>query len=354
MNIIIPPDKVHAWVSRYFPNYKQRKSGAELRINNPFNGDTNYHLNISTEKAACHDFRGNSWAGHNSNGVPQKCTFLRFVQLYLIQSRGRCTFAEAVADVLGASSGALAQIKWHKTHAIPEQQEKTSLKLPDGIQKFDVQSKLSDSLMSWLSSRGVDLAKIYKYNIMYSGFDVVWPYYEYDDDPVYWQSRSRLNKVFRFPPESIGVTKSQFLYGFDQIEPASHLIITESIFNTLTLEDQCVASGGATLGEMQIKKIQLLGPKDGVILAPDHDKAGIESIEHNSKLLRKLGYKIFYALPPIVKLPSGKSSNDWNDLVQVMSIPEIQKIFESSIKRLNDQQEKYLNNRLKQLFAIPR
>jgi hypothetical protein len=357
MDIPIPPEKIAAWVYKYFPDCKPRKGGDELRICNPFDGDTGYHFNISCVKGKVHDWRGDSaWVGYNPNtGKLNYRTFARFVQIYLTHKRGRCSFSEAIQDILGVASGARALFKWHKTRLIPECKETVSLALPEGTTEFGkTQPKLVAGLLSWLASRGVDDRKINKYRIMYSGLDVVWPYYEYDSEPVYWQSRSRINKIFRFPPESIGVTKGQFLYGFDQIEPASFLIITESIFNCLTIEDQCVASGGASLTDMQSKKIRLLGPKDGIILAPDHDKAGIVSIAHNASILQSLNYKIYYTLPPIVKLPDDKMSNDWNDLVKVASTAEIRKTFEMSVKPYNLQARLYLENRLRQLEMVPK
>ena len=351
MYIPIPPDKITAWVYKYFPDCKPRKGGDELRINNPFDGDDGYHFNVSVLKAYVHDWRGDaSWVGFNPNtGKMQYRTFIRFVQQYLTQQRGRCSFSEALQDVLGASSGALTLLKWHRTRLLPETKETASLALPNGTAEFgETQPKLVSGLLSWLLSRGVDSRIIKKYRIMYSGLDVVWPYYEYED-LVYWQTRSRVNKIFRFPPESVGVTKGQFFYGFDQVEPASWVIITESIFNCLTLEDQCLATGGASLTQIQAKKIKLLGPKHGIILAPDNDKAGIESVFHNAALLQPLDYKIFYALPPIVKLPDGKMSNDWNDLVKVASIAEVRQTFEKSVKPFNIQQKLFLDHKLRQL-----
>lgn len=355
MYVPIPPNKITAWIYKHFPDCKPRKGGEELRINNPFDGDTGHHFNISVLKGYTHDWRGDEgWAGFNPNtGKINKRTFLRFVQQYLIQQRGRCSFPEAVQDVLGASSGALALLKWHRTRLLPESKETASLELPEGTTEFGRGTKLETGLCAWLASRGVDDRKIKKYRIMYSGLNVVWPYYEYDPTPVYWQSRSRINKVFRFPPESVGVTKGQFFYGFDQAEPASFIIITESIFGCLTLEDQCLATGGASITETQVKKLRLLGPKDGIILAPDNDKAGIESILHNATLLQPLGYKLFYALPPIVKLPDDQLSKDWNDLVKVANAAEIRKTFEISVKPLNLQQRLYLEHRLKRVAAAP-
>jgi hypothetical protein len=356
MNIPIPPEKIAAWVYRNFPDCKPRKNGDELRICNPFNDDTGYHFNISCIKGYAHDWRGDSsWVGYNPNtGKLQYRTFIRFVQLYLTQKRGSCSFTEAIQDVLGASSGARALFKWQRTRLLPETKETVSLALPDGTAKFgQSQPKLIAGLVSWLNSRGVDDRKIKKYNIMHSGLDVVWPYYEYDPEPVYWQCRSRLNKVFRFPPENVGVTKGEFFYGFDQVEPASYVAITESIFVCLTLEDQCLATGGASMTHTQVQKLKLLGPRDGIILTPDNDKAGIESILHNAALIKPLGYKIFYALPPIVKLPDGSFSKDWNDLVKVASTAEIKKTFEISVKPLNMQQKLYLENRMKQLKIAP-
>jgi hypothetical protein len=153
--------------------------------------------------------------------------------------------------------------------------------------------------------------------MLHCGLAVVWPYYEYDE-LVYWQSRSRVNKEFLFPPESVGVIKTDFLYGFDQVEPASHIIITESIIDSQTVEEQCVATGGASLGSKQVRKIRALGPRDGIILAPDNDLAGLKSVLYNATLLRPLQTKLYVSLPPAIEYTNDDGeldfTTDWNEV----------------------------------------
>ena len=355
MNIKITPDQVTNWVLKNFPDCKPRKGGLELRINNPLMSDSGFNCNINIESLYVNDWRGNEWVGIDPRtGKRRYCTFLRFVQLYLTQQRGFCSFTEALQDVLGAATNARAILMRARRQVAQETQEKGTLKPPEGTTEFALEkpTKLERGLLSWLASRGVDEQKIKKYHIKHSGLDVVFLYYEYDEF-VYWQTRSRISKTFLFPSQDTGVTKGQFLYGFDQAEPASFLIITEAIFGTLTLEDQCLASGGASLTAAQVKKISLLGPRDGVILSPDNDKAGLESILANAALLKPYAFKLFYALPPALPSPKG-TTKDWNELVQDLEMPpkEVRAIFEKSVKPLTIQANLYLRDRLDQLKSI--
>ena len=365
MEIKIPPETIADWVYRNF-EVKPRKGGEELRIANPLVDDNGYHLNISITKAAVYDFRGNEWIGYlPETGKRRACTFIRFAQLYLEKTRGHCSFSEALADIFGSSTSAgsiLRQLR-NKTKTESPRQQEGAIVLPEGSVPFNFESpsKMDQSILSWLRGRGINDQKIKRYRLLRCGFDVVWPYYEWDAEPVYWQSRSRLNKKFLFPPENVGVTKGEFLFGFDLIEPASYLVIVEAIFCSMTLGDQVVASGGASLSPVQIKKIKAIGPKDGVILAADNDKAGLESILHNASLLRPLNYRLYYAIPPSIPFaddPNDKTK-DWNDLVTsrdgrppLMGDEEARKVFESSVKPFTIQARFYLQDRITQFKAI--
>ena len=177
--------------------------------------------------------------------------------------------------------------------------------------------------------------------------DVYWPYYEFDT-LVYWQSRSRLNKRFNFPQteiqddtgEIVAITegsKGDFLYGFDDIEPASYLIITEAIFDKHTLGQQTLASGGAVLTPKQVGKIRILGPRR-VILAPDNDAAGVKSIFANATLLINEKIPTYFSLPPKLKYSvdgEERVTKDWNELFTniKLSALEIRKMHDSNIKR---------------------
>src|SRR4051794_18181742 len=98
----IPPACVRAWVARHFP-YKERKGGQEIRICSPFSPDTGYNFEISTITPWVHDWRGDFWVGLDPNtGQRRKCTFIRFVQLYLTKVNGTCSYRAAVEDVMGS------------------------------------------------------------------------------------------------------------------------------------------------------------------------------------------------------------------------------------------------------------
>jgi len=311
----LKPEQIASWVKSNFPDHKERKGGAEIRIHNPFAEDTGYHLNISIDKALCHDWRGDDWVGISAaTGKRKKCTFLKFVQLHL-----NCSFFEALRNVLGASSDPRLFLRTQKASEDEESTEDSLLSLPEGTESLldSSQPKMASGILKWLAGRGIDKRRIEKYNMLHNGLAVVWPYYEYDE-LVYWQIRSRVNKEFLFPPESVGVIKTDFLYGFDQVEPASHIIITESIIDSQTVEEQCVATGGASLGPKQVRKVRALGPRDGIILAPDNDLAGLQSVLHNATLLRPLQMKLFVSIPPAIEYINdyGELSftTDWNEV----------------------------------------
>lgn len=320
----IPPDKIESWVAKYF-EYKKRhgKNGPELVIANPFYDNDKKKFNISLTKATCHDWRGDeNWAGPiNPKTGKRNCSFVQFVKSYL-----KCSFPQAVRAVLGAS-GDVSDFIGPKTQAdISEPKREASVALPGGVTLLaSSQDKQAKPLIKWLVGRGYSLEDIDKFALYHFGMDVFWPYFEFDEF-VYWQSRSRLNKRFNFPE---GTDKGNFLYGFDDVEPSSYLIITESIFDKYTLGDQVLASGGANLTEQQVRKIKLLGPKKGVILSPDNDKAGLASITYNRNLLCGLGFPVFHSVPP-------KFVKDWNELITgngCFSRAEAREIHDRAIKR---------------------
>lgn len=324
------PEQILAWVQANF-EYKTRKGGHELCICNPFDGDTGYNFNIDTGDGLCHDWRGDGWVGK------YKRTFLRFVQLYR-----KCTWTRAVKEVCGAStSTASLYYRLRQGDQAKEEAKEQSISLPPGSQKLleSDQPKMAGMLMKWLRSRGVDNDHIKIYDLHHQHDNVVWPYYEYDE-LVYWQSRNRLNKIYRFPDESVGVTKGMFLYGFDMVEPSDYAIVVEAIFGAHTLGEQTLASGGAVLTPMQVRKLRALNPVKGVILSPDNDKAGIGSLAANWELIKPY-FSVYYSLPPKIEYmdSDGKKqrTKDWNELYTdaKVSLPEIRVLFEKLVKPLS-------------------
>jgi hypothetical protein len=343
--IELPENKIRAWVAENF-EFKERKNGEWLLICSPFTSDTEFKMGINPKTGIVNYWPGNEWAGPvNPKTGKRNRHFLNFVRIFL-----NCSYTQAASAVLGKD------VRFYKT--APEQKEidPYQIELPKTARPFDLTPhKITSSLMKWLQSRGYTTEEILANKLHYSmSMEVYWPYYEYEE-LVYWQSRSRINKTFRFPPTEmldkegnvIGKSpssKGDFLYGFDDIESASYLILTEAIFDKNTIGEQALASGGAILTNNQINKIKLLGPKRGIILAPDNDKAGLRSILSNAAALSRIGYKIYFSTPPSLpyKTAEGKQAftKDWNELYTKLkwSRKEIRSQLDSSIKPINSTQ----------------
>lgn len=360
------PQQIAAWVNKHFPDNKPRKDGSELRINSPFCADDGHHFNISTERAVCHDWRGDdTWAGpKNPRTGKRGCSFIKFVQLFL-----KCSYWEAVKEIGGVGSSPYlkksSSAKAEKGPSFNQKEEKDpdepNLPLPDGsvLLAKSKTKKVGDIIYGWLASRGVSSIMADQYKIHHIGTEVIWPYYEFDK-LVYWQARSLTTKNFKFPSLSqYGVNKSDYLYNFDHVEPASHVTITESIFGAMTIGHQCVATGGADLSDTQVRKIMLLGPRDGVVLSPDNDHAGINSIIRNAKKLafKRIGttdLKVYYSLPPEVEyITDGetKLTKDWNELFEKCRWPleRIRETFENSVAPFDIHANVKLATRLQRL-----
>lgn len=355
----LPPEKIIAWIEANF-DFKTRKNKQEYLINNPLNYDTGYHLNINPYKGNCHDWRGDEWAGPiNPTTNRRNCSFIKFVRLFR-----KCSYAEAIKEVLGAAVDIRQYLmpKYRVTDA--EAKNIFSVQLPVGTQPIlDIDDVTIRILLKWLKSRGYTIDSIIKNNLQYLGTNVYWPYYEFDS-LVYWQSRSRLNKRFEFPSldvydnngKIIGKTdgsKGDFFYGFDDVESASYLIITEAIFDQHTLGEQALASGGAALTSKQVNKLKVLGPKKGVILSPDRDVAGIESILQNSDVLTKAGFSVYYSIPPDLEYKDAEgneqSIKDWNELgMYVCGFDKVREMHDKSIRKLSTSETvklyDYINN----------
>jgi hypothetical protein len=321
----IPPNTIENWIIKHF-DYKKRvgKKGPELVIANPFHGNDKKKFNISLTKAICHDWRGDDWAPISPESGDRNCSFIKFVQLYR-----NCSYREAVLEVLGAAGKAFLYARAEDRPEPKELEESPSVALPVGTKPLSPSDKQACALYKWLGSRGYSIEDVARYNLYHLGMDVYWPYYEYGV-LVYWQSRSRLNKRFNFPSAN-----KEYLYGFDDVEPASYLILTESIFDKHTLGDQVLASGGAALDNGQVKKIKILGPRDGIILSPDNDVAGIKSIIENAKILIRVGYLVFYSIPP--KIYNGIEVKDWNDLLVKCDLSRsmVRELHDNNIIRYN-------------------
>jgi len=357
----LPPERIIAWIEKNF-EFKIRKNGLEYLICDPFDYDTRFRFNINPELGACHSWHGDEWAGPiNPETGKRNCSFLKFVRIYR-----KCSYKDALREVLGASEDVSEFLRPENRAGAPEAQKKVAVALPDGTALLaDAKDRQANILRKWLISRGYTNDTIAKYELYYLGMEVYWPYFEFDT-MVYWQSRSRVRKRFQFPDanvygekgEIIGKTegsKGHFLYGFDEAELANYLILTEAIFDQHTLGDQALAIGGATLTDQQIKKIRLLGPRKGVILAPDNDVAGYKSVLANYRLLERAGSKVYCSFPPELSYVDreGKKCTvkDFNELFTGcgMSLKEIRDQFDDNIKSLTVQETIRLRRKISEL-----
>jgi len=305
-------EHILAWVDRNFDAYKIRQGGQEIVMANPW-GDSGQHFNVSlVERISKRTKRKGFWVHDWRPGHQQHDgSFLRFVQ-----EVKKCSFHEALKDVCGKNVDLRAYLrgvkeKQEKATEIPEEEE---ISLPVGSKRI---SEPSDSLAykfatNYLKSRAISIEEAIQHYIHYDSVSIIFPYVEFGI-VVYWQSRSMAGKTFEFPPQNIGVTKSEFIYGFDQMEPNGEMIIVEAVIDAINIGPGAGAMGGAQLSDKQIKKIKILNPVE-ITLAGDNDKPdehgvrpGIASIWHNYQLLKPYYPNISYCIPP-------DPHKDWNDM----------------------------------------
>lgn len=325
----LPEAKVIAWIKARF-EFKTRKRNTEYLICNPFDGDSGFNFNINVASGKCWDWRGNEWAGPiNPKTNKRNCSFINFVMKFM-----KCGFRQALESILNSKD-----VKQYlNSHYVAEQlPELTGATIPIGYTKLsEDNSKPAVYVKNWLKYRGYTEEDIGAHDIKSSGTCVLWPYYEYEE-LVYWQARSAMTKSFEFPNElTTGLKKTNYLYGFDLVEPASsYYIITESIFVAYTLGAQALASGGAALDDNQISKLRLLSADGWVILAPDNDVAGVKSVISNGDKLHGYGFKVCFSLPPTEY--GGKKIKDYNELITdcKLSRDAIRSIFDDSIQQYN-------------------
>jgi hypothetical protein len=296
----IKPEQIEAWVSKNFPGYKKRSGGRQLSINNPFDGDTSHNLWISLEETVNKYNKYRSYYMHDWRHDRDNCSFINFVRKYR-----NCSFYQAISEVCQNDIGF---VRSHYEKPVEEEVLK-QIELPKSSKPFSEELTIAgDLVLRFLKSRAITKEQAIKYGLYYTCTTVVFPYYEFGVIE-YWQEREVLNKVFHNPSEKdYGVAKTDFLYNFDNAEcPGGTLILVESIIDSINIGDDCLATGGAKMsdGGKQIDKLRMLNPKM-IILAPDNDKAGMESLASNFLAIRSLRCKVGYCLPP--------KGGDWNDL----------------------------------------
>ena len=307
------PDQIKSWIKINFPIFKSARHGQEIRINNPFQSpvepDTGFHLWINLEKAKVHDFRPQY--KRQADG-----SFLWFVKKYK-----RTSFRQAVREVMG--DGAINSISYDGKMQIYEEKNRIIyVKLPEGFVRLDdnKDDPISKPVREYLYSRCVTDEQISALEIGNSGFDVVFPYHEYGEI-VYWQSRSAINKRFNFPE---GTSKTQYIYGFDNIEPDEPVIVTESIFNSMMF-DRGVSAGGSSISVEQKRRFKA-AKASILIITFDNDEAGWKGTAQAYDLL-KSDFKLYYSLPD--------GDDDWNKIAQNNGIKAVRSMMIRNLRKLD-------------------
>lgn len=344
----IPANKIIAWIQANF-DFKTRKDGSEYLICDPFTGDSNFNFNINPERGVCHSWHGDEWAGPlNPETRKRNCSIVKFIKVYR-----KCSYRQALEELLGATEDVGEYMRPEGRISVTEATRTATVALPDGVELLAAsKDRQASSLRYWLGSRGYSQDDIEKAELYHLGMDVYWPYFEFEV-LVYWQSRSRLNKRFDFPAQNIydddgniiaktEGTKGDFFYGFDRVELASYLIITEAIFDQHTLGEQALASGGADLTPNQIKKLKILCPDKGIILSPDNDRAGLKSVLRNHNILSQHGFNTFFSLPPkcdYIEDSKTRHTKDWNEILTKLKLSrdEVRAIHDQNIARATTQ-----------------
>jgi len=309
------------WLEKHY-EVKITSGGKQARICNPFDNDDDFHFWIGLEETVnkfktkgywAHDFRPGRWSGNFVNFVRKVKNLSRF---------------EAIREITNCNKNDLKNLLRNEQKIVVEEIQK-ELELPP--QSFEMSNdthfKIRDMCLKYLAGRCVNKEKANALNLYYTIFScIVFPYVEYGSI-VYWQEREILNKRFNFPNEhKTGLGKTDFLYNFDNVEPGDFVGIVESIFNCISIGDNCVASGGASISGRQVLKLKALGPKV-VVLAPDNDDAGMKSLKSNYFLLKN-DFKLAYCLPP-------DGVKDWNDFEVANGVGSARKYFENNVFNLN-------------------
>lgn len=356
----LQPHQIEAWVSKHFDYDRKTDKNGEtwLLIANPFYTNDKRKFNISIDRGICHDWRGDEfWAGSpNPKTGKLNKSFIKFVKLYR-----NISYSQAITEVVGDKDA------WkyiHPTNIVEEQEIKiVGVELPKSSVSLykDPNNEINSMVINYLKNRGYTMQLIESSMLMRHDFNALWPYFEYEE-LVYWQSRNILNKVFQFPPTTVEqngkvvgkleASKSDFLYGFDDVEYNKYVIITEAIFDKIMHGDNSVAIGGADISDTQISKLALKKPK-AVILAGDMDKTGIRTgiISNGNKIKSRLGCQIYWSLIDMDAYKNG--AKDWNDLYTKCKMPisDIKKMMEKNITAFDERGIFKLYNILKELSS---
>ena len=339
-------EQIENWVAANF-QYKRHSNGRQLSINNPFTDDKDNHFWVSTVAAPLKNGPQKGTIGywvHDWTSSGFNTSFIRFVMRYK-----KVSYYKAISEVSGKDRNSVqALLRSEKARRLQEEQQEIDekkefeIKLPICKLLFeDNETKARQIAYNYVSKRrNISDEVIESARLCYSPTSIIFPYYEFESI-VFWQERDILDKVFRFPDsEKTGLNKTDYLYGFDNVEPHSDVIIVESIFNCLSIGGNCVATGGAILAGKQFQKLKALLPKT-IILAPDFDTAGLQSLKKNYFNLRDK-YKLLYVIPP-------EQDVDWNDLDRRDGIGSATNYIANHLTYLTIAKIVHISNRLKKV-----
>jgi DNA primase len=226
-----------------------------------------------------------------------------------------------VREVIGENVGSENYTYYLPRDAGPRKK----VEMPDGFEYlYGSNDILAQPVINYLHTRKVTAEQIQSHKIGYTDLEVVFPFFE-DGDIVYWQSRSVIDKKFKFPE---GTNKTDFVYGIDNIEPGEPIIMTESIFNALMF-DRGVPIGGSSPSPNQKIKLKKRGVSE-IIVAFDNDEAGRAGTSQCFKLFRS-DFSLCYSMPPDPEL-------DWNDIAQMHGRPAAYESLTKNIKKLTFQE----------------
>lgn len=303
-------EQIESWIESNFPDYKTRNSkkrGLIYLVDNPtIPGDSGYHIGISAEQGWVNDYR------------PQyrlKCSFIKFVSIV-----NNSSYHDAIKEICGKDTDIKAifrKFNIKEDESAVNEIEEQKFEMPSGLtllSKGDKDSMMYKMALGYLNKRQVSLEEAISSKVMYGVDQICFPYIEFDEI-VYYQIRQISQKRFEFPDEAeTGRAKTDYVWGFDNIEPYSRLYVFESIYNSYMVYPFGIAMGGATLDGRQLKKIKALNPSE-IVLCGDRDMAGISGIIKNYNVLRKDFRNIFYCVPP--KSLKNEPIDDFNKMGKV-------------------------------------
>lgn len=304
--MFVTSEQIKNWVSKHF-KYKVKSRGKQINIHNPFISDNGWHFWISLEKDENKHKKRNYWVHDFRPQYSQfNSSFVRFVQNYK-----NISYHEALQDICGKSISLKDRLREERDEEKEEEEEIVELvELPKSKGFDEKGSSIAREIAeNYLKSRAI-LSKATKYSLRYTPTSIVCPYIEFGEQ-VYWQLRDISPKRFEFPNEGkTGLKKTDFVFGFDHVEPLSDIMIVEAIFDAISIDNCAVATGGTGVQNRQARKIRILNPKR-IILCPDNDKAGRKALRRDFEFLQ--GYfddsSLYFCFPP-------DGFKDWNEMEQ--------------------------------------